>query len=133
MTPSTRRRTAIRLAVIVAVVVPSVFGFVHYQRTSDLGIFLFRGSHYWFKLARSAEGADEAKAHLQRIIDATQYGVNIAQNHVNSLDETQERLRMFNLLVEIAPNEHWRKLYLLDVQRQRSLLGPTQEGKPDGA
>ncbi len=62
MTPPTRRRTAIRLAVIVAVIVPSVFGFIQFQRSTDLGIIIFRGSHHWFKLACDAESADESKA-----------------------------------------------------------------------
>jgi len=127
------RRTGIRIAVLLVIAAPLIVGLVHYQRHTDLGIYFFQGSHYWFDKARRAESADEAKDHLQRIVNATQYGVNIAQNHVNSLDDASERLKMFTMLVEIAPNKHWEKLYRLDVERQIEQLESKRKGTQSDA
>ena len=85
--------------------------FVCFQRYTDYGIFIAGGNRYWIRRAAQAEDPAEAKAHLGRVIAATQYGVNVAENAVADLERREDRVRLWSLLIELAPNDTWRAIY----------------------
>jgi hypothetical protein len=85
--------------------------FVAFQRYTAFGIFGAGGGRYWVERAAAEENPDLARAHLRRVLGATQYGVNVAENAVRELPRPEDRIRLWRLLVEIAPNENWRGIY----------------------
>lgn len=104
----TFRHLRVRAAVIIAAAAVS---FIALQRYTAYGIFAAGGGRYWVHRAAAETDAGRAKAHLRRVANATQYGVNVAENAVRELDMPADRARLWRLLIEIAPNENWREIY----------------------
>lgn len=99
------------LASALLLVTLMVLGWIPWSRYTELGIFAGGGGRYWVRRAAVATTDEEAKAHLGRVLATTQYGVNIAENAVADLPDHEARLRMWRLLVELAPNDNWRSIY----------------------
>jgi len=100
---------------------------VCFQRYTAYGIFAAGGGRYWVRRAAETTDAAEARAHLVRVVAATQYGVNIAENAVRDLERPKDRIRLWSLLIEVAPNDTWRAIYtrrrVEELQRRGSGSG----------
>jgi len=105
------RKQRSRLAAIAIAIACTVVAFVAFQRYTALGIFAAGGGRYWVGRAAGEANADVARAHLRRVVGATQYGVNVAENAVRELPRIEDRVRLWRLLIELAPNENWREIY----------------------
>lgn len=99
-----------------------------FQRYTAYGIFLAGGSHYWVRKAARTTDPAEAKAHLMRVMTATQYGVNAAENAVRDLERREDRIRLWSLLIEVAPNDTWRAIY----SRRRVMEGRRHDSGAGG-
>jgi hypothetical protein len=98
-----------RLIIVLLLAAPVVF--VAWSRYTAYGIFAGGGGRYWVSRAVAAHSEMEARAHLRRVLGATQYGVNVAETAVRRLPRRKDRIRMWRLLAELAPNDNWRKIY----------------------
>src|SRR5688572_6113702 len=101
---SRKQRNRLALAVIAMACTAVVF--VAFQRGTAFGIFAAGGGRYWVGRAADEPNAHLARAHLRRVVGATQYGVNIAENAVGDLPRAKDRVRLWRLLIELAPNEN---------------------------
>jgi hypothetical protein len=105
------RKQRNRLALATIAIACTAVAFVAFQRYTAFGIFAAGGGRYWVGQAAGEANADVARAHLQRVVGATQYGVNVAENAVADLPRADDRVRLWRLLIELAPNENWREIY----------------------
>ncbi len=110
------RRRVVTVVAALAVLIAAAFLF---QRYTAYGIFAAGGARYWVARAAAARTADEAKAHLTRVVSATQYGVNAAENAVAELPTREDRIRLWGHLIDVAPNENWRQIYRTRLQREQ--------------
>jgi hypothetical protein len=115
---------------LILVILLAVPAFLYTQRWTRPGIFLLGGTGYWVGRARAAVDPAEAKAYFRYVLASSQYGVNGAENAVNALPDQRDRVRLFTLLIEVAPNENWREIYGRDLERQRGLPAATQPPAP---
>ena len=106
-----------RTGVGIALVTFAGVGVLALVLLSDLGIFLI-GNKFWMARAVAAADVRETDAHLRRVLTATQYGVNQAENYVLSLDDRAARVRLWRRLVHLAPNQNWRDLYSYRLQAE---------------
>ena len=103
-----------------------VLAWIPWSRYTTLGIFMGGGGKYWVHRAASAPSDAEAAQYLQRVLHTTQYGVNIVENAVAGLPHRDDRVRMWRVLIGLAPNDIWRATY------SRRLASETASGKPSG-
>jgi hypothetical protein len=96
--------SVVAAAVLVAVWVP-------WSRYTNLGIFAGGGGNYWVRQAAAASSDAEATSHLHRVLRVNQYGVNVAENSVRALPRKADRIRLWRLLIGLAPNDNWRAIY----------------------
>jgi len=106
------RRFALVASCLVVVAVA-----VFWALFTDLGVFLV-GNRYWVRRAFLATSETVSSTSLKRVVSATHYGVNIAENRVKALHECSDRARLFRLLVALAPNENWKEIYRRDLKAQ---------------
>jgi hypothetical protein len=97
---------------------------VLWSRYTELGITLGGGGRYWVERAAEADDEDEAREHLRRVL-ATPYGVNLAENAVRDLEDRERRIRLWRLLIELAPNDGWRATYSLALEREATSSSTT--------
>ncbi len=107
--------------VLTGFVLAGVPAFLKLQRHTQLGILAFGGARYWIGQAREVEDG-EAREHLRYVLDSGDYGVNAAENAVAGLSSGFERLRLFELLAELAPNDNWQRTYLRRAEQERHAL-----------
>ena len=100
-----------KLAILAGLVVLAVAAWVPWSRYTDLGIFVGGGGRYWVQRAAASRTDDEAVSCLRRVVAATQYGVNVAENQVAAIPDRQIRMRLWRILVQVAPNENWHGIY----------------------
>lgn len=105
------RKQQRRLALAAIAIACTAMAFVAFQRHTAFGIFAAGGGRYWVERAAGEANAGVARTHLRRVVGATQYGVNVAENAVGDLPRAEDRLRLWGLLIELAPNENWREIY----------------------
>lgn len=96
---------------------------------TDLGIFVL-GYRYYMSRAASASQTSEIDRDLQRVLDATQYGVNNAENYVLSLKSREKRVVLWQHLVVLAPNSNWRHRYEVHLNSEYALAPPQGSAKP---
>jgi len=109
-----RRRSRALAALLLISVALAAWSFALYAR---LGIFLV-GHRYWLWKAAQAESETATKDSLERVLNATQYGVNQAQTYVRGLDDRQTRIRLWRTLIDLAPNENWVRQYTADLESE---------------
>lgn len=110
-----------RLGAVVALAVLLLLAaWVPWSRYTDLGIFVGGGGAYWVRQAAASPSDEEATAHLRRVLEATRYGVNTVENAVKDLPSRTDRVRLWRLLIRIAPNESWRKIYAQNLEREQT-------------
>lgn len=80
------------------------------QRHTDMGVLVLGGASYWVERAAEAPDA-EARTYLSLVLRSTQYGVNRAERAVLALPSAEGKKRLFLLLAEQAPTEHWQKRF----------------------
>jgi hypothetical protein len=64
---------------------------VAWSRYTAYGIYLGGGGRYWVNRAGDSPSDAEAREHLRRVLLATQYGVNVAENAVRLLPRRNDR------------------------------------------
>lgn len=106
MKPRNRRFVLAAALVALTVLALGVYGALF----TDLGV-LAVGHHYW--MSRAARSPDDASLtqNLKRVLNSTQYGVNNAENWVLDVEDRATRVRLWEKLIELAPNESWRGYY----------------------
>lgn len=109
------RSRRVGVAVLVFVVLGAAV--LYWCLYTEMGIFVV-GHWYWMHRAGNAESADAARAHLERVVGATQYGVNFAQQGVRRVSDPRRRVELWNMLIELAPNDHWRAIYASNLQNE---------------
>lgn len=114
-----------RLLFVLLVAAPVVY--VAWSRYTAYGILAGGGGRYWVSRAVAARADTEARAHLRRILGATQYGVNVAENAVRRLPRREDRIRMWRFLVELAPNDNWREIYQRHLDQERTGREPPHD------
>lgn len=77
---------------------------------TETGVFAI-GHRYWMYRAARSTGEVELREHLGRVLAGTQYGVNLAENWVLEVEDRATRVRLWEALIELAPNEWWRERY----------------------
>lgn len=107
-------RTRILVALVAIVMIASAY--VWFALTTRVGMFM-GGGRYYVARAASTENPDQARAYLRRVLANTQYGVNIAENSVRALPNAGDRIKLWRYLIELAPNDNWRGIYGLDLER----------------
>lgn len=121
-----------RLLFVLLVTAPFVY--VVWSRYTTYGILAGGGGRYWVSRAVAADADTEAREHLRRVLGATQYGVNVAENAVRRLPRREDRIRMWRLLVELAPNENWRETYQRHLDQEGTGREPPQSSAlPDAS
>ncbi|MHB0972534.1 MAG: hypothetical protein ACYC7A_22675 [Thermoanaerobaculia bacterium] len=96
--------------VAVSILAPIAAGLMCTALFSELGIFLV-GYHVWMARAAAATSVASTDSNVRRVLNATQYGVNQAENYVLSVKDRDTRIRLWNRLIALAPNENWRRIY----------------------
>jgi hypothetical protein len=116
---TSRARLGKTLALAAAILAFLLAGtsWIAFVRHTSLGISIGGGSTYWVSRAAETQSDLEAKDCLRKVLDSSQYGVNMAQRDILRLEDTGSRARLFGLLVQLAPNEHWRRIYGEDRHR----------------
>ena len=92
-------------------------GYAWFALNTRIGMFM-GGGRYFVARAASAKTPDEARAYLRRVLNNTQYGVNIAENSVRALPNVEDRVKLWRYLIEIAPNDNWQAIYGLDLEKE---------------
>lgn len=105
------RRRTIGLLAVLAVLLGAWLFSLH----TGIGVFV-AGHRYWLWKASQAESEDALREHLGRVLDASQYGVNQAENYVREIEDRRVRIRLWRALVEMAPNDNWAERYARHLQ-----------------
>lgn len=84
---------------------------------TELGIFLV-GHRFFMPKAAHASTDEESTEHLFQVLQATQYGVNQAKNWTRKHRHPKCRIRIWKLLIELAPNEAWRRSYSNELKEE---------------
>lgn len=82
-----------------------------------MGVFVV-GNRYWFWKASHAESEDAMRGDIGRVLSATQYGVNQAENYVRDIEDRQTRIRWWRVLIDMAPNDDWAQRYARLLQAE---------------
>jgi hypothetical protein len=114
------KRTHRILVVGLVALVAIASGYAWFALNTRIGMFM-GGGRYYVACAASTNSPDQARAYLLRVLNNTQYGVNIAENSVRSLPNVEDRMRLWRYLIELAPNDNWRAIYRLDLERESAL------------
>jgi hypothetical protein len=104
-------RTTKWLSASLVLVALLVAAWIPWSRYTTLGIFAGGGGNYWIRQAAAAPSDAQAANHLRRVLGINQYGVNIAENAVRGLPRKADRVRLWRLLIGVAPNDNWRQIY----------------------
>lgn len=83
------------------------------------------GHRYWFWKASHADREDVMREDIGRVLGATQYGVNQAENYVREIEDRQTRIRWWRVLIDMAPNDNWAERYARLLQGE---LGSASNG-----
>ena len=114
-----------RLVLVAAVVALLVFG-VYGALFSGLGI-LVVGHHFWMSRAARSPDDESLTRNLERVLNSTQYGVNNAENWVLDVEDRETRIRLWEKLIELAPNEGWREYYRTRLAAESPKAGEAGE------
>lgn len=77
------------------------------QRYTEVGVFLLGGGSYWVERAAGEPTDAVAADYLNIVLQATQYGLNVAENAVGALPDRGQQARLFTLLAAVTHNESW--------------------------
>ena len=98
------------------------------QLYTGAGVLVLNGAGYWVHRAATSEDESEGRECLRIVLRSTHYGVNLAENEVLDLPP-EARYRLFSLLVELAPSDHWRQHFQHRVREAEAILRSKQNAK----